>query len=891
MAQRPWRHASSEDIAEPPFRRLASFTEADRGQLHGRDNELVKLAEQVLFRRMVVFTAPSGTGKSSLLRAGLQPRLVEKGVHVIYASSRTEPTAAIIDDLAPGAATVAEAVSVWSATHSARLVIILDQVETLLGDRPPGTAGEVLDDVIALGRDEGSPRVSTVISVREDFLARVLAYTQRPDDAGLPIVRLGPLAVAGARDAIVRPLVERGLGIEPELLERLLGDLAAAAAALGSELGWGAEAAVYPPHLQLACSVLYETLAKGESTLTLDHYRRLGGLDAIVGEHLDRVLETELTPDAAAIARDLFLALVTAAQTRAARTEAELHEAVTRPGSAGRVREVLETLRAHGLLVRTARSGGEAAWELIHDSLVPRVQGWIDRHDLSRRRAIELVRYHLRRSTGTAPSLLSRAELRELFPHRDALRELDAEWAKRPAASLKTDGAAWIPSALVARSRRAVRRRLALAVAVSAAVVGVLGVAIADRLASDAARRREQSLRDRDVGRFLIELAPFDWDAGPLKASGVAAAQLPDLDWTLHEVDPDDPDSPGRQLEGSNLVRVATPTADGRVRVDRVEASGGRAFLVITGRGRRGETCPPSIVPLRSLPGYAHRGRPPPRLSIRVPTCQATRADMIEIPAGAFISGGVGEPPSEAQARYKVAEVTLELPRFAIDRTEVTNAGFGVFAGMATVTGIAAPIYADTFELATAEAADMPATSVGWTEARAYCRFLGRRLPTNAEWQKAARGGLVLDGRPNPYPRRNLPWGAPRSPAPANVNRGVDVGPAPVGTFPGDVSPYGVLDLVGNVHEWTDSSDDSGLRITRGGNWAETTPKQLVDFGAIDNPRHAGVRTYMLGVRCAADSPGPGVSSEGSGSARSTTARSSAREVTGSRRPRGSSGR
>ncbi len=224
MAQVPWRHAASEDIAEPPFRRLASFTEADRGQLHGRDRELVMLAEQVLFRRMVVFTAPSGTGKSSLLRAGLQPRLAEKGVHVIYASSRTEPAAAIIADLAPGAATVAEAVSAWSATHSARLVIILDQVETLLGDRPPGTAGQVLDDVIAFARDEASPRVSTVISVREDFLARVLAYTQRPDDAGLPIVRLGPLALQGARDAIVRPLVERGLGIEPELLERLLGD-------------------------------------------------------------------------------------------------------------------------------------------------------------------------------------------------------------------------------------------------------------------------------------------------------------------------------------------------------------------------------------------------------------------------------------------------------------------------------------------------------------------------------------------------------------------------------------------------------------------------------------------------------------------------------------------
>ncbi len=563
------------------------------------------------------------------------------------------------------------------------------------------------------------------------------------------------------------------------------------------------------------------------------------------------MLETELTPEAAAIARDLFLALVTAAQTRAARTEAELHEAVTRPGSAGRVREVLETLRAHGLLVRTARSGGEAAWELIHDSLVPRVQGWIDRHDLSRRRAIELVRYHLRRSTGPAPSLLSRAELRELTGHRDALRDLDAEWARRPAASLKREGAAWTPSALVGRSRRAVRRRLTMAVAVSAAVLAVLGVAIADRLASAAARRREQSLRDRDVGRFLLELAPFDWDAGSLEASSVAAAHLPDLDWTLHEVDPDDPDSPGQRLDGSS--RLSAAMVDGRVRLDQVEAPGGRAFLVITGRGRRGETCPPSIVPLRSLPGYARRDGLPPRLVIRVPTCRATRAGMIDIPAGSFISGGVGEPPSAVQASYKVDEVTLEQPRFAIDRTEVTNAGFGVFAAMAAVTGVAHPTYADSHELVEAAAADRPVTGIGWTEARAYCRFLGRRLPTSAEWQKAARGGLVLDGRPNPHPRRNLPWGDARSPVPANVNRGVDVGPAPVGAFPGDVSPYGVLDLAGNVHEWTSSTRSSGMRITRGANWADTTADQLIDFMAIENSRPAGYRTYMLGIRCAAD--------------------------------------
>ena len=68
----------------PPFRHLAAFTEADRDRLYGRDREIATLVEHVLFRRAVVYTAPSGTGKTSLLRAGLVPRLEALGVACVY---------------------------------------------------------------------------------------------------------------------------------------------------------------------------------------------------------------------------------------------------------------------------------------------------------------------------------------------------------------------------------------------------------------------------------------------------------------------------------------------------------------------------------------------------------------------------------------------------------------------------------------------------------------------------------------------------------------------------------------------------------------------------------------------------------------------------------------
>src|SRR4030095_658573 len=112
--------------------------------------------------------------------------------------------------------------------------------------------------------------------------------------------------------------------------------------------------------------------------------------------------------------------------------------------------EVLEVLRSRGLLVRVRTDTDEPGWELVHDSLIPRVRAWIDRRDLARRRAIELVRYHVRRSRPHHPSFLRRAELRELRAHESAIAELDREWDQRATHEI----GAWTPSRLVARSKQ-----------------------------------------------------------------------------------------------------------------------------------------------------------------------------------------------------------------------------------------------------------------------------------------------------------------------------------------------------------------------------------------------------------------------------------------------------
>jgi sulfatase modifying factor 1 len=130
-----------------------------------------------------------------------------------------------------------------------------------------------------------------------------------------------------------------------------------------------------------------------------------------------------------------------------------------------------------------------------------------------------------------------------------------------------------------------------------------------------------------------------------------------------------------------------------------------------------------------------------------------------------------------------------------------------------------------------------PITYVSWYDAVNFLQWCGLRLPTEAEWEKALRGGLYLDGdqtkkKPNPMPERRYPWGN-ESPDAEGIFRcnfdGEQDGfayTAPVGNFPKFNSPYGICDLAGNVAEWTlDWYSTSfhvgldGFRLVRGGSW------------------------------------------------------------------------
>jgi formylglycine-generating enzyme len=183
----------------------------------------------------------------------------------------------------------------------------------------------------------------------------------------------------------------------------------------------------------------------------------------------------------------------------------------------------------------------------------------------------------------------------------------------------------------------------------------------------------------------------------------------------------------------------------------------------------------------------------------------------------------------------------------------VTNADFSVFV---LRTGYEPPGWkAQQGE----PCSNFPVTGVLWRDADRYCRWQGKRLPTEAEWEKAARGEAGL----------RYPWGEAWDARKANTAESSASGVIPVGSYPQGVSPYGVLDMAGNVAEWVadyfefnyyryapernprgpDRILDHGIR---GGSWA-STPEQAQTF--FRDSSHSARPNPRIGFRCAVDAP------------------------------------
>jgi serine/threonine-protein kinase len=282
-------------------------------------------------------------------------------------------------------------------------------------------------------------------------------------------------------------------------------------------------------------------------------------------------------------------------------------------------------------------------------------------------------------------------------------------------------------------------------------------------------------------------------------------------------------------LRGPIMARVG-PTAAGPGVTATLPAPTSTLFAVSTAVG---EATHPPLTPTRTPrpPTASQTVTATPKIDLTpkaglTAIAQSDGMILAFVPAGEFIMGAPENDPQAFANEKPQHKVNVEA--FWIDRTEVTNAQF---QNCVTAEACKPPSSEDSVTrkgyYVDPVYADYPAIWVNWGQAEAYCRWAGRRLPTEAEWEKAARG---VDGR-------LYPWGD-QPPDNTLLNFALAAGDTTaVGSFPNGASPYGALDMSGNVVEWVDgfyydsyfpfvlntvtptASFKGGVRILRSSSW------------------------------------------------------------------------
>jgi iron(II)-dependent oxidoreductase len=337
-------------------------------------------------------------------------------------------------------------------------------------------------------------------------------------------------------------------------------------------------------------------------------------------------------------------------------------------------------------------------------------------------------------------------------------------------------------------------------------------------------------------------------------------------------------------------------------------ASTSRCNLTLAGHSRVISVVAVSLFHVAALGGAmaqtASPNTPPPTFppaapysSSSAPLSAQRHAGMVRIGAGEYPIGSPRDHPLADQAAMPAHRVTVA--SFLIDRTEVTNAQFAEFlnalpvkpagtadGGKVGKSNIPADWHAVLLEFSSrpspytmidlddAEALigvrdgrfapnrgfeDHPVTETTWAGALAYCRWRGARLPTEAEWEAAARG---REGR-------TFPWGSAMPTTELAVINRPSGDTLPVGSRPKGATPEGLLDMAGSLLEWTstlarpypyradDGREDAaapGERIVRGGNYVfDDAPARLTGWNRTVSWRNPATGHRQIGFRCARD--------------------------------------
>ena len=414
-----------------PYVGLSVFTEDDAAIFFGREPERAVLISNLRAARLTLLYAQSGTGKSSLLRAGVASRLKElaqrsfdergtaRNIPIVFSSWRDEPADELIAQIGqqitrfrqPASPAwraperLEEALEQASQAADATLLVILDQFEEYFLYRSREARDCRFADELASCINRGDLRANFLISIREDAYSGLGdLFKSRIDNVYGNYLRLENLTADSARQAIEKPIAsynhvhreQQPVEIEPALVDAVVGQLRSGRFALdqtatgrleGPDGAAPCRDEIAAPYLQLVMQRLWETeTGLGSRKLRLATLEQLGGAQTIVWTHLDRAL-SGLPSQEREAAADIFHYLVTPSGTKIALTAADLAEYTNRPVSLATA--LLEHLAsAPNRILRPVApppgSDGGVRYEISHDLLAHAILDWGGRHKAAR---------------------------------------------------------------------------------------------------------------------------------------------------------------------------------------------------------------------------------------------------------------------------------------------------------------------------------------------------------------------------------------------------------------------------------------------------------------------------------------------------------------------------
>jgi WD40 repeat protein len=508
------------DAAPCPYRGLEAFEERHAGFFFGRQDDTRRLCERLSDARFVAVLGPSGSGKSSIVKAGLIPALRRDGLaHSAEWTIRTmtpggSPLAGLaaqlahvavdesmqrtVDGLAADERTLDLAVALVLADRPTndRLVLVVDQLEevfTLCPDEDERAA--FLGNLTYAATIPGG-RTIVVVTLRADFYYRCAPYPALRSLLAPQHMLIGPLGDEGLRRAIEEPAWAVGLTLEPGLVDTIVADV-------GDR----------PGTLPLLQHVLFQVWQRRRGRLlTVEAYRQSGGVQGALAKHADAVYD-QLSESQRDVTERVLLRLVQPGEgTEDARRRAEADELLTTGDDAG-VETVLRRLADERLLTTSRdETSGARLVEITHEALLqgwPRLRRWIERDRealLAHRRLTEASREW--ETSGRDEALLYRgtrlAAWRPRPDHRALSRRRLTEAVDWRAHSTLNQLEREFLTASETRDHReqaARRRRIRLAFASLTAALAAITVvaAVAVHQGREAQRQGREAQRQRDI--------------------------------------------------------------------------------------------------------------------------------------------------------------------------------------------------------------------------------------------------------------------------------------------------------------------------------------------------------------------------------------------------------